>query len=88
MSGATPGRPTVEDALRYIENGKICEPYILLEVLGDEVKRLRAEKAAAPDLLAAAKATFDALDGRIHSNPALSALRDLSAAIARTDGRT
>lgn len=34
-------KPTVEEALRYCENSKIADPYILLEVLFEEVKRLR-----------------------------------------------
>lgn len=36
-------KPTVEQALRYCENSKISDPYVLLEVLSEEVKRLRTQ---------------------------------------------
>lgn len=35
-------KPTVQQAMRYCKNGKISDPYILLEVLSLEVDRLRA----------------------------------------------
>jgi hypothetical protein len=39
--------------------------------------------AAAPDMLEALKAVTAALNGRVHSNPALKALAEAEAAIAR-----
>jgi len=42
---------------------------------------------AASDMLEALKGLVDALDGRVHSSPALRALSDARAAIAKAEGR-
>ena len=43
--------------------------------------------AAAPEMLGALKGLVGALDGRVHSSPALRALSDARAAIAKAEGR-
>jgi len=65
------------------------EPITIAE-FNDSIPEGRANAhmmTAAPEMLAALKAVVSALDGRVHSNPALSALSRAQGAIDMAEGR-